>query len=273
MLRNVLVVLAIFITLVGCASNKHLPDSINKEFIPVEKPEIRSVVAANVQDKKEQLILLSVVSEKPVLESTVQSSPVIAKATRIVQTATSIKPRKSKPETTKVVVPAEVSLVYNTPKVMKVAVTERIEVRIGVLDDSIKSNFVGPGELTIGTISVTPHMRVELVGEPNFLIAKLGNTNQKIPDEGHAQWAWNVTPTTHGTHSLHLLISKRFILEGSEDFLDQPPIDRTIDVKVNFEHFVITTIKDNWAWAVGILLSSGILGTFFKRRKAQDNIK
>ena len=149
----------------------------------------------------------------------------------------------------------EGKILYNPPEVMKVGIKERVEVRITEkeCEDFVKG-LVGKGLPHIENIKISTFMKVELTGDDNFKITSFSSPEQLIAKDTHTQWNWDVLPLHKGKHALHLRVTIRIKVDGSEEKRDYPVIDKDIEVKVNVPYSVKSFIKKHYKWIIGSLI-------------------
>ena len=126
-------------------------------------------------------------------------------------------------------------ILFNVPEQMKQGRQERIEVRISRdLGEVLIQGLRGRGRPQIETVHIATFMRARLAGE-DFDISSLNSQEvQVVPEQGFAQWSWNVRPTESGTHTVHLIVTVRLKIEGvGEEPLDLPVMDRQIRVRIS----------------------------------------
>jgi hypothetical protein len=125
-------------------------------------------------------------------------------------------------------------VVFNPPTEMTVGVLERITVRIsrGVAEATVKANLQGRGVPQVEDVKVGTFMRARLFGN-GFEVTSKSDENQVVPDNGFAEWVYDVTPLEAGTKTITLQISLRYKLPGSEETTNLPVKTRKILVQVN----------------------------------------
>jgi hypothetical protein len=137
---------------------------------------------------------------------------------------------------------------------MTVDEKERIEVRISMgTDEAIAAGLQGPGVPVVESIPVAYFMKVRLVGE-TFAIVPLNSEEQLVPAEGHAEWAWDVTPTVAGTRDLYLVVTALVKAPDAQGERDLPVIERQIEVQVNPGFLLGSFIRDNREWVFPAVL-------------------
>ena len=144
----------------------------------------------------------------------------------------------------------------NIPRRMRVAVPERVEVRISREEtDAITLGFDGRGEINRHEILVSQAMSVMLrAPDGGFTIETLSPETQWTSDgtdhrtsDTFGRWRWAVTPQATGPHRLQLIIAARSVDEngmtGDTAFPDQ-----VIAVRVRTNYLL--TIKRALAWLI-----------------------
>jgi len=93
-------------------------------------------------------------------------------------------------------------------------------------------------------------MRARLYGH-GFEIGSKSDEVQVVPDNGFAEWVYDVTPLEAGTKSITLQISLRYKLPGSDEITNLPVMTRQISVQVNPWWTAKRFMTDNWQWFFG----------------------
>jgi molecular chaperone DnaK (HSP70) len=160
---------------------------------------------------------------------------------------------------------AKGQVLFNSPKEMRVGLTERIVVRISRdlvkgkieastsrdLETDITVGLRGRAEPQIEEIKISTVMKAELSGR-DFQIDPLSEKEQLIKPTGYTQWEWNVTPLKAGRKDIHLSISVILHIEKQGDRkISHSVMEKEIKVKVNW----IYGIKENWKWIVAMMIT------------------
>ena len=151
---------------------------------------------------------------------------------------------------------------------MTVGVSEQITVQIsrGVAETTVKAKLQGRGVPQVEEVKVGTFMRARLYGN-GFVVSSKSDEGQVIPDNGFAEWVYDVTPLEAGTKSITLQISLRYKLPGSEELTNLPVMTRDISVQVNPWWTAKNFMASNWQWFLGGLGSLMMtIGGFFGKR-------
>ncbi|MEQ1711877.1 MAG: Clp protease N-terminal domain-containing protein, partial [Hyphomicrobium sp.] len=157
-------------------------------------------------------------------------------------------------------------LVENIPKVMRVAVPQRVEVRIGKANvKALAEGLQGGGAAFRHEVMVTKAMCVRLrAPEGGFYIESASPETQWIEStlglmsDDHASWRWTVTPRARGWKRLQLVVSARTV--GSDGLAAETALpDQVIDVKVRTNYGKAAATASAW---VAAAIAGGLLAKF-----------
>jgi hypothetical protein len=162
-------------------------------------------------------------------------------------------------------------LIENIPKSMRVAVPQRVEVRIGKADvKALAEGLQGGGAAWRHEVMVTKAMSVRLrAPEGGFYIESASPETQWIEStlglmsDDFASWRWTVTPRERGWKRLQLVVSARTV--GADGLAAETALpDQIIDVKVrtNIGKAALTAASWVAAAVVGGLLAKFGEGAF-----------
>lgn len=116
-------------------------------------------------------------------------------------------------------------LVWNPPRAMRSGHSERILVRLGDRYTSIQeihASLKKAGASVTLEPQVSPFMRVQLIGAPDFMIFERSSRDQVAKPGEITQWDFDVTPLETGQLNLRLLVSILGQVEGTDWVTDQP---------------------------------------------------
>jgi len=118
-------------------------------------------------------------------------------------------------------------------------------------------------------------MRSRLFGD-GFNITPYSDEGQTIPDNGFAEWDYDILPIKSGNLTLTLAVAIRYKLSGSDEITDLPVLTRQIEVQVNRWWTTTHFIGDNWQYFLGgigtvILAIGGYLGKRWWERKDNNH--
>jgi len=158
-------------------------------------------------------------------------------------------------------------ILFNSPEVMKVGITERIEVRITQnITEDLTKGLKGRGVPVVEEIKVNTFMKVRLTGD-NFDIQPRCHEKQIVRPEGYTQWSWDVKPLKHGNQVLHLSVTRRIKIPGDgEEKWDYPVMDRDIYVKVNPTYTIMRFIESYWQWML-VAIALPLIGKIIPKIK------
>lgn len=144
-------------------------------------------------------------------------------------------------------------VVFNPDPEMRVGIKERVEVRISKKPkEDLTRGLKGRGEPQIEKIIVGTFMKVYLTGD-NFDIESHSSEEQIVPEEGFAQWLWDVIPLESGPQRLLLRVTVRIILPDLEEQYDLPVLERDIEVEINRLWTIGHFFEIHWKWLIGAI--------------------
>lgn len=141
-------------------------------------------------------------------------------------------------------------ILFNHPTEMEVKKAETIRVRISqsLLED-LSHDLKAGGKTEQDQIRVSASMRVDLYGEPYFIVKPLSEEEQLITQKGFSEWSFTVVPQKRGTWPLHLTVSAVIHAPwGSDKFKTYPVKDEEIRVRVTLLGAVGDFAMGNWQW-------------------------
>lgn len=151
---------------------------------------------------------------------------------------------------------------------MTVGAQERITVRIGrkEAETALTNKLKGRGAPQIEEVKVGTFMSAQLYGD-DFEISSRSDKGQVIPDNGFAEWTFDVIALEAGKKSLTLQVSVRYKIGGGEETTNLPVLTKDIAVQVNHWWKAKRFMSSNWQWFAGVFgtLFSGIGGFLSKR--------
>jgi len=163
-------------------------------------------------------------------------------------------------------------ILFNPPKIMKVGVIERIEVRISQnINEDLTERLKGRGFPKVEEIIVGTVMKVKLSGD-DFRIESHSEEEQYIHSAGYTQWEWDVTPLKSGNRVIRLSVAVSVYLDKfGEKTKNLPVMEKEIHIKVNISYSFFNFIKKYWQWIVGTIIA--LLGLYlrFKKYKKKRN--
>ncbi len=156
-------------------------------------------------------------------------------------------------------------LAHNIPQRMRIAVPERIEVRIGKADVKALSDGMQGGAVWRHEVTITKAMTVRLKApDGGFYIESTSPETQWIDNtlgmmvDDFASWRWSVTPKERGRKRLQVVISARSV--GADGMAAETALpDQIIEVQVRTNYARAAAKVAGWLL---IALAGGALGKF-----------
>jgi hypothetical protein len=106
-------------------------------------------------------------------------------------------------------------------------------------------------------VKVSPRMEATLTGA-GFSIQALGPEQQVVNPVGTTRWAWDVTPTAPGKQSLHLALSARVEVQGSDTPFVVRTFDRHIEVEITPMQRAEAFLAEHWQWLWALVVPPGL---------------
>ncbi len=145
-------------------------------------------------------------------------------------------------------------MLFNPPAEMDQGEPARIELRITRNQgDDLSGGLQGKGTPQISSVKVSSSMSAHLSGD-DFQIDSLNSEEQLIGGDTFTQWAWDVTPLGTGKHTLHLRVTARVSVDGTEGQKDLPVVERDVNIRVNPGYLIGSFLKGYWEWVVTAIL-------------------
>jgi hypothetical protein len=141
-------------------------------------------------------------------------------------------------------------ILFNHPAEMELKQAETVRVRISqsLLED-LSHDLKAGGKTEQDQIPVSASMRVDLFGEPYFIVKPLTEEEQLITQKGFSEWSFTVIPQKRGTWPLHLTVSAVIHAPwGGDKFKSYPVKDEEIRVRVTLLGAVGDFVIGNWQW-------------------------
>ena len=126
------------------------------------------------------------------------------------------------------------------------------------------------------TIHISDRMEAQLTGQ-GFSIEPIEPPLQAVSRRETTRWRWEVIPTAHGRHTLHLQLYAHIDVAG----LDTPYViqtyDKPVEVQITVPQRVTGFVGDNWQWLWAAVLVP-IVGYLWKRatsrrKRASDSLR
>jgi len=148
-------------------------------------------------------------------------------------------------------------------------ISERVTIRISrsLAEGTIKTGLQGTGAPQIETIQVGNFMRTRLYGD-GFDVTNRSDDSQAVPDNGFAEWIYDILPVGSGPLTLTLAVAIHYKIPGSNDeFTDLPVLTRQIAVKVDLWWTTKRFVAGNWQYFLSGIAAgaAGIIGYLLKR--------
>ena len=123
-------------------------------------------------------------------------------------------------------------------------------------------------DLQAAEIRISNRMEAQLTGT-GFSIQRIEPELQAISRQTPTRWRWEITPTGHGTSTLHLALYAHLDIAGADTPYVLRTFDRTIQVNITLPQRLSGFFLKNWQWLWAALLVP-IAGYFWKRRKTRN---
>lgn len=149
-------------------------------------------------------------------------------------------------------------VVTDVPREMKVAEAKRVTIRVSRdLKADITRGLRNAGVPNVEELEkVSPRMSAELSGSA-FEIQPPGVKDQLVPDQGFAQWNWEVTPKKRGVHFLQVVVSVRLAVPGQPvEYRSVPVLDQPIQVEANIGYW----FGQNWPQVMSAIGGTTTIG-------------
>jgi hypothetical protein len=146
---------------------------------------------------------------------------------------------------------------FNAKREMKLGILETVNAEIFLNEDLIKDI---PEKYNIDQIHITKKMKAKLTSKDlSFEITPLNSETQVILDDDKTVWNWDIKPVKHGLGVLELVLSAAIAVEDMGfEMKDFETYRRDVFVKVNRIYSTKKFMADNWQWAVGLVVGSGV---------------
>jgi hypothetical protein len=155
---------------------------------------------------------------------------------------------------------------YHEPHVVELLLSTRFSV------EELQAQLQTRAGVQSATIHISDRMEAQLAGQ-GFSIESIEPPLQAVSRRGTTRWRWEVIPTVHGTHTLHLQLYAHIDVAG----LDTPYVlqtyDKPVEVQITVAQRVAGFVGGNWQWLWAAILVP-IAGYLWKRttgrRKRSD---
>lgn len=141
------------------------------------------------------------------------------------------------------------NIAFNTPSKMSLRDTATIQLVLSLAHevDELSRMITAKGEKDHAKIKVSDRMEADLSGF-DFEIIPITPKEQAISHFDATSWSWRVRPKTTGLHQLHLTLTAKFELNGTQTQKSIRTFERTITVEVTTTEMMADFVADNWHW-------------------------
>ncbi|MPY88574.1 MAG: hypothetical protein GEU99_11675 [Luteitalea sp.] len=164
------------------------------------------------------------------------------------------------------------NITFNAPSAMRYQQPETVELLLSpsLPIAQLQSQLEQQAGAESAKVKISNRMEATLTGT-GFAIQAQAPDLQAISSEGTSRWRWEVTPTSHGSQRLSLVLSAHIDVAGRDAPLVIETFNRRIEVDITVRQRVSSFVQNNWQWLWTALLVpiAGYLGTRWKRRRAQ----
>jgi hypothetical protein len=148
------------------------------------------------------------------------------------------------------------NLAFSPPAKMRVQEQRMVELLMSPTKsvEALRGDLVtAEGSEVASGVQVSPRMEAALTGA-GFSVQALGPEQQVVNPAGTTRWAWNVTPTTPGKQTLHLVLSARVEVQGSDAPFVVRTFDRYIEVEITLMQRAEALLTAHWQWLWALLV-------------------
>jgi hypothetical protein len=155
---------------------------------------------------------------------------------------------------------------FNAPQAINVEDTVLVQlvVRPGASRAELRERIEGPGRVLDEAVQVANTMQARLTGEGFRITAQ--TPERQLVSSGVTEWAWEITPTAPGRHTLTLALDALVPLDGSVVPRTLRTFRKPIEVDVTAGQRVASFVEENGKWVWTTLLVP-VFGWVAKRRK------
>lgn len=141
------------------------------------------------------------------------------------------------------------NIAFNTPSKMSLRDTATIQLVLSLAHevDELSRMITAKGEKDNARIKVSDRMEADLTGF-DFEIIRITPQEQAISHVDATSWSWRVRPKNTGLHPLHLTLTAKFDLNGTQTQKSIRTFERTITVEVTTTEMMTDFVADNWHW-------------------------
>jgi hypothetical protein len=136
--------------------------------------------------------------------------------------------------------------------------------------EELKQMIEAAGEKEGAQIRVSDRMEARLSG-PNLAITAITPEIQAVSRIDFTEWKWEVKPTGHGRHNLHLTVSALLDVDGASTPRVIRTFDKVLEVGVAWDQRVGSFVEENWQWLWAAILVP-LAGWLWKRKQGPHPI-
>jgi hypothetical protein len=120
------------------------------------------------------------------------------------------------------------------------------------------------------TVRISPRMEARLTGR-GFEIETLAPDIQAVSSSETTRWKWMVTPTEHGSRTLHLALSAVIDVADHATPLVVRTFSRDIDVEISVPQRVVGFVQQHsgWLWTALVLPLLGYLWRLLRKHRGR----
>ena len=143
-------------------------------------------------------------------------------------------------------------VLFACPPLMKVATSERVEVRIsGNPKENLVAGLQERGVPIVQPSKIAPVMKVTLTPDEDgvFQVKSLSADEQLMSGDDYSQWVWSVTPLKSGTHNLYLTVNVVVDVPGlGAQEKEIPVLTQAVRVQADAAYSAGQFWSSNWQW-------------------------
>jgi hypothetical protein len=164
------------------------------------------------------------------------------------------------------------NIAFNAPQTINLRETAVIQLMLSLETpmEELKQTIEAAGEKEGARIRVSDRMEARLSG-PNFAITAITPELQAVSRIDTTEWKWEVKPSSHGRHNLHLAVSALLDVDGASTPRVIRTFDKMLEVEVAWHQRVGSFVEENWQWLWAAILVP-LVGWWWKRKKGSHPI-
>ena len=161
------------------------------------------------------------------------------------------------------------NIAFNAPQTINLRETAVIQLMLSLATptEELKQMIEAAGEKEGAQIRVSDRMEARLSG-PNFAITAITPELQAVSRIDITEWKWEVKPSSHGRHNLHLTVSALLNVDGASTPRVIRTFDKMLEVEVAWHQRVGSFVEENWQWLWAAILVP-LVGWLWKRKSGR----